>query len=188
MMARTGGTVTAGKSLSRWLRMRGALMGLLRQGLSPEKVAFTVALGILLGVTPVLGSTMVLCTVAALAFGLNLAAIQLVNWMVFPLQLILLVPWFRTGAWMFGYPPSRISASGIVALTRLDFIHAVAALWVATMHALVAWFICGGMAVGLMYVLLVPVMRRMRSEEARNPNQTQGGQEAVLQSEGDEGC
>ena len=38
----------------------------LRQGLTPERLSFTIALGFTLGVTPVLGSTMLLCTLAAL--------------------------------------------------------------------------------------------------------------------------
>jgi len=38
----------------RWLK---PFIQLLRQGVSPEKIALTIALGIILGVTPVLGST-----------------------------------------------------------------------------------------------------------------------------------
>ena len=87
---------------SLWLRkVVQPLLELLRQGLTPEKIAFTIALGITLGVTPVLGSTALLCTLAAVAFRLNLPAIQLVNWLVYPLQLALLVPLLRIGAWMF---------------------------------------------------------------------------------------
>jgi uncharacterized protein (DUF2062 family) len=49
---------------------------LLRQGVSPEKIALAIILGMILGVTPVLGSTLVLCTVAAILLRLNLPAIQ----------------------------------------------------------------------------------------------------------------
>ena len=55
---------------------------LLRQGLTPKKLAFTIALGITLGVTPVLGSTVLLCTLAAIVLQLNTPAIQIVNWLV----------------------------------------------------------------------------------------------------------
>jgi uncharacterized protein (DUF2062 family) len=55
------------------------LIDLLRQGISPKKLALTIALGFWLGVTPVLGSTTILCTLAAVALRLNLPAIQLVN-------------------------------------------------------------------------------------------------------------
>lgn len=140
---------------------------LLRQGLTPEKIAFTVALGIMLGVTPVLGSTVLLCTLAAIVFRLNLPAIQLVNWLVYPLQLVLLVPLLRIGAWLFGRQPSEISVAHIFELIRTDVFHAVATLWMATTHALVAWLAFGSLAAVLIYLLLVPVLHRVQSEVRR---------------------
>ena len=41
------------------------ILDLLRQGITPEKIALSIALGITLGVTPVLGSTSILCFLAA---------------------------------------------------------------------------------------------------------------------------
>jgi uncharacterized protein (DUF2062 family) len=143
------------------------LLELLRQGLTPEKIAFTIALGITLGVTPVLGSTALLCTLAAVTFRLNLPANQLVNWLVYPLQLALLVPLLRIGAWMFGRPPSEMSATHIFALIRSDVFHAVATLWTATIHALAVWLALGTAVTGLIYLLLVPVLRRLRSQMPR---------------------
>ena len=58
----------------RWLR---PFIQLLRQGVTPEKISLTIALGLVLGVTPVLGSTVLLCTLAAAILGLNLPAFNL---------------------------------------------------------------------------------------------------------------
>jgi uncharacterized protein (DUF2062 family) len=77
------------------------LVDLLRQGVSPEKIALSVALGVTLGVFPVLGSTTALCALAAFALQLNLPAIQLVNYFVYPLQIALLIPFFRLGEKLF---------------------------------------------------------------------------------------
>ena len=140
------------------------LVGLLRQGITPEKIALSVAMGITLGVTPVLGSTVLLCTLAAIVFRLNLPAIQLVNWLVYPLQLALLVPFLRMGAWMFGGQASGITVGGILGMIRTDVFHAIATLWTATVHALVAWLAFGSLATGLLYLLLVPVLRRLRTQ------------------------
>ena len=88
-------------------RLIAPFIELLRQGMSPEKIALTIALGIMLGVTPVLGSTTLLCTLAALALRLNLPAIQLVNAVVYPLQIILLIPFFKLGAFAVPTPAPR---------------------------------------------------------------------------------
>ena len=80
------------------------LLDLLRQGVSPGKIALSLALGVALGVFPVLGSTTTLCALAAFALQLNLPAIQIVNYFVYPLQIALLIPFFRLGEKLFRAP------------------------------------------------------------------------------------
>jgi uncharacterized protein (DUF2062 family) len=141
----------------------GPLIELLQQGLSAEKIALTIALGVMLGVTPVLGSTAALCTVAAIALKLNLPAIQLVNWLVYPLQLALLVPQLKLGAWLFHRPLAEITVGHIFALIRSDVGGAIAALWMATVHALVAWLAVGSVGAALIYVTLAPMLKGLNA-------------------------
>lgn len=142
----------------RWLK---PFIQLLRQGVSPKKIALTISLGIILGVTPVLGSTVLLCTVAAIVLRLNLPAIQLVNGVVYPLQFILLIPFYRLGAWMFRADASTISLGGVTALIREGVGHAVRTLWVVTMHALFAWLVLGIVALATLYAVLVPLVGQL---------------------------
>lgn len=144
---------------------RQPFLELLRQGVSPEKIALTIALGIVLGVTPVLGSTLLLCTGASVALGLNLPAIQLVNALVYPLQLLFLIPFYKVGARMFGADASTISLDGVLTLIQSGVLLAIRTLWVVTVHALVAWLILGAAACSILYVVLVPVIRRLWKRE-----------------------
>jgi uncharacterized protein (DUF2062 family) len=137
------------------------IIDLLRQGVTPKKLALAIALGFALGVTPVLGSTTLLCTAAAIALRLNLPAIQLVNGLAYPVQLAMLIPFLRAGAWLFRDPRFAVSLSQIVGLIRANVWNAIATLWTATMHALVAWLLFAGISTALMYILLVPILSRM---------------------------
>ena len=139
------------------------ILDLLRQGITPEKIALSIALGITLGVTPVIGSTTILCFLVAALFGLNLPAIQLVNCIVYPLQFALLIPFIRMGAWIFAEQPARISVPQILSLIRADVWSAIGKLWTATMHALVAWLVLGSLASLVIYLLLAPALRRLSS-------------------------
>jgi uncharacterized protein (DUF2062 family) len=134
---------------------------LLRQGITPEKIALSIALGITLGVTPVLGSTTILCFLAAALLRLNLPAIQLVNYSVYPLQLALLIPFIRMGEWIFSAQPIKMSVAQALDLIRTDIWAAINTLWTATVHALVAWLALGLLASLLIYVLLLPALKRM---------------------------
>jgi len=133
---------------------------LLKQGVSPEKIALTVALGILLGVIPVIGSTTMLCTLAALMLRLNLPAMLVVNGVVYPLQLTLLVPFLRAGAWIFRVDGPKLSIGQIFHLIRTGVWHAITTLWIATMHALVIWLIVGCAVSGVVYVILATLLNR----------------------------
>ena len=149
--------------MSRWLRRRtvDTCVDLLRQGITPEKMALSIALGLTLGVTPVLGSTSILCFFAALLLRLNLPVIQLVNYFAYPLQFALLLPFIRVGDWILAAPPVRITVGEIVGLIRADVWNAIATLWTATVHALVAWFFIGSLASLVIYALLTPFLRRL---------------------------
>ena len=146
-----------------WLRRKivKPIVDLLRQGITPEKIALSIALGLTLGVTPVLGSTSILCLLAAVLLRLNLPAIQLVNYIMYPLQLALLVPFIRIGEWIFAAPPARITLAGIAGLIRKDAWNAIATLWTATIHALVAWLALGSLVSLVIYALLTPLLRRL---------------------------
>lgn len=138
---------------------------LLKQGVSAEKIALTVALGISLGVTPVIGSTTLLCTLAALTLRLNLPAILAVNGAVYPLQLTLLVPFLRAGAWAFRVEGPKISIAEIFHLIRANAWHAITTLWVATLHALLIWLLAACVVSGSVYLILSAVLRRFWVEE-----------------------
>ena len=67
-----------------------------------------------LGAFPVYGCPTILCGLAAVALRLNLPALQLVNQMATPVQIALLLPFSRTGSWIFGY------RAGFGGVPRLD--------------------------------------------------------------------
>ena len=143
-------------------RLVDPILELLRQGITPEKIALSLALGITLGVTPVLGSTTALCALAAVWFRLNLAAIQLVNYVVYPLQILLLIPFMRMGAWMVGAESMEISVNQILSMIRTDPGGAVGVLWISTLHALLAWLLLGLIASAALYFGLTAVFRHWR--------------------------
>jgi uncharacterized protein (DUF2062 family) len=135
-------------------RVVAPIVVLLTQGITPEKIALSLAFGIVLGIFPVLGSTTVLCAVAALIFQLNLPAIQLVNYLIYPVQLFLLVPFIRMGEKLFRVAPLQLSLTQILAMVHADLPHAVATLWLAEVHAMSAWLLIGSPAIFLIYFLL----------------------------------
>lgn len=146
--------------------MARPIVDLLRQGVTPEKLALSIALGVALGVFPVIGTTTALCALAALILRLNLPAIQIVNYFVYPLQIALLIPFFRLGEKLFGAPHLPLSAAQIQAMLHANLWFAARFLWATVWHAAIAWCLAAPFLVALLYLTLVPVLRKTLCERA----------------------
>ncbi len=135
------------QNIARWLR----------QGMSPRRLALTLALGLAIGCIPVVGIPTLVCAALALTLRLNLPAIQAANYAVMPLQLILIVPFIKLGGWLMagsnkaaGAPMLHRSAMGV--LTQMGGFAG---------QALLAWLVIAVPAVFLMTLMLTLVLRRV---------------------------
>jgi hypothetical protein len=145
------------------------LLKLLRQGVTPEKLALSLALSATLAVIPAFGWSVWLCGLAGLAFGLNLPAMQAVNYFLYPAQVALLLPFFRLGEKLFRAPHLPLSVSQIVSMGRANFWGAIKLLWNTTWHAVVVWALLAPFAIGLIYFVLLPIFRRVADRQTTAP-------------------
>ena len=131
----------------------------LRQGISPRRLALTLALGFVVGCIPVVGIPSLLCAALALALRLNLPAIQAANYAAMPLQLALIVPFLRLGERLFAFGPRQAMAPA--ALLHLSPAHLIAQLGGLAGQAMLAWLLIAVPAVALMTAALTPLLRRI---------------------------
>lgn len=134
------------------------LLELLRQGISADRLALCIAIGIVVGNIPILGVSTILCALIALLFRLNLPAIQMVQAAMAPTQLLLIIPYVRLGEWMLRAPPQPLSVSAGLALLERGAGAAVVALSGAILHASLAFLIVGPIATVLLYRILRPAL------------------------------
>jgi len=146
-----------------WLYRRVALpvLALLRMGASPEKLAWSLAVGLLVGINPILGSTTVLCLAVAFVLRLNIAASQLSNHVVYPLEVILVVPFIRLASRVFQTAPMPLSANDLLHAAREHPLVLSRQLWLWEWHAFVLWAIFAAIAIPVVALALTPLLRRL---------------------------
>ena len=137
------------------------ILALLMQGITPEKIAISVVFGLALGIFPVVGSSTILCALAAALFGLNLPAIQIVNYFVYPLQLLLIVPFMKMGGRLFGGAQDSLSLTQMLELFRVEHMQALHVLWRLGVQAVAAWSIIAPPVAGVAYLVLVWMLRKV---------------------------
>jgi len=144
-----------------WLRRRlwEPLLAQLRQGLSPERMAWSLALGLGAGVSPLVGSSTGLCILLALTFRLNQVVMQVANYLAYPLQLALLIPFIRLGEKLFGAPRLPLSIEVLSQAIRADAWGALHTFWTSLWHAGVAWLLTAPLGSALLALVLTPLFR-----------------------------
>ena len=149
------------------------IVALLTQGTTPEKIALSIAIGGVVGVFPVLGTTTVLCTFAAALLRLNLVAVQTVHFAMTPAQLLLIIPFVRVGERASGSPPQPLSISEGLALIADGALRAVYVLWDAIVHAMLGWLLLGPLAIAILYLVLRPILHGAAAKlrNAQRPTQ-----------------
>jgi len=115
------------------------IVDLLTQGVAPRQLALSLALGAVVGTFPLIGTTTTLCLLLAIALRLNLPVIQLSNYLVYPLQVLALLPLVRLGERLTRAPHQSLALAQVMALIQSSHWHALRLLWTSAAHALLAW-------------------------------------------------
>ena len=151
-----------------WVRGRvvDPVRAQLTQGVTPSRLAAALALGAAVGVFPVLGTTTALCALAGVALRLNQPAIQVANYVAYPLQLALLVPFFDLGARLLGAPPVGFTVSRLRAELAADAGATLARYAVANLRAVLAWALVAPPAAALLFVALRAALARAARRHA----------------------
>ena len=136
------------------------LLALLRQGVAPRSLALALTLGAGIGIFPVLGVSTLALTALALPLRLNLPALQLLNYLVSPLQLLLIIPFLRLGEYLLRSPRLPMTLAQGTAILSHGIGHALTTLSGAIVHATVGWFALMPMTMLLLYRVLASLMEK----------------------------
>jgi hypothetical protein len=80
---------------------------------------------------------------------------------VYPLQIALLIPFFRLGEKLFGAQHLPLSVPQIYAMIHASMTGAIRALWTTTWHAIVVWSLLAPVAALVLYLVLALLLRRV---------------------------
>lgn len=142
-------------------RIRRPVVQQLTQGISAEKIALTLTLGITLGIFPILGSTSLLSALAAWLLRLNQPIIQTVTILTFPLQCLLLLPFYRAGETLFGVPAIPLSIPLIIQRFFENTGQFMLDYGMTGVRGIVVWALIAPPLGALLYVVLRKPMRAL---------------------------
>ncbi|WP_433965019.1 DUF2062 domain-containing protein [Tunturiibacter gelidiferens] len=161
-------TVLVPESIREFFRCKilRPLLRLLRGGVTPRRLAWSLALGIVIGINPSVGITTVLVVMLAWAFGLNQIASQIGAHAMTPIHLLLFVPFIQLGVHLFHTNRLPLTRQQIEHLSHHPW-RLIRDIWIWEWHALVVWGLVAAIAMPILAVYLrralVLLMRRHRT-------------------------
>jgi tryptophan-rich sensory protein len=158
---------TAPSRPSFWQRgVLGPIRALLLQGITPNQIAFTLAVSTACSLLPFLGFTSLLNLGVGLWFRLNQPIMQTLNQLFGPVQLVLIIVYVRLGEKIWRAAPMPISVPLIVRSFRADPGAFLQRFGWTGIHAATAWALSVPLIVAALYFPLRDVLRRFA---ARRP-------------------
>lgn len=123
----------------------------LKRGITPEKISLSIALGITLGIFPIMGTTTVVCILFGWLLKLNQGILHLFKTFAYPLQLLLILIFIRLGQQLNGAPLIRLSIPEMMTRFKDSPAQFGRDFGMAALYGIEAWAIAA--------IILIPLIR-----------------------------
>jgi uncharacterized protein (DUF2062 family) len=134
----------------------------LKQGVTPKQLALTCAVGSVIGIFPLLGVTTFLCILLGLVWKLNQPILQAVNYLLYPVQLLLLPTFILAGEKVTGSEPVSFNPSTVVKDFMADPRLFLAHYGMAGFHAVLVWAVIAPILAWAVYQLSLRIFLKLR--------------------------
>lgn len=146
----------------------------LTRGITPDKIAWTISLGLVLGIFPIMGTTSLLCFVLGYGFKLNQPILHLFKTLTYPLHLALILVFIRCGQLINGSQPIPLSIPQLLARFKESPLQFASDFGLAALHGVEAWLIAAIILVPLIHVITLPLLKKIIRKNHSKLDQTSG--------------
>lgn len=134
-------------------------------GLTLRKLVLTLCVGGAMGILPLVWGTSFICFWLAHRFGLNHLVLQSINYLLYPLQIALLIPFCKLGLLLVPWGPT-VAPDQLLTLAHSGLAAAFTLLLWLSCKALIAWLVTVPAASLLVYLLLLQTVVRRREADS----------------------
>lgn len=133
----------------------------LTRGMSAEKISWTIALGLVLGVFPVMGTTSLVCLLVGWLLDLNQPLLLVFKTVVYPLHLALILVFIHLGERLWGSSLITFSVPELMVKFNQDPLQFGRDFGLAALQAVSAWLLIAPVAVLLIRWAVLPPVRKL---------------------------
>ncbi|MBP6758135.1 MAG: DUF2062 domain-containing protein [Flavobacterium sp.] len=114
---------------------------LLKQGLTPKELSQSLIVSGLLSTIPILGVSTFMITTVSLKQKLNLPIMISFSYLLWPVQILLIIPFIRVGEFIFSVPQNHHTIERIINSFQTSFFQTLSQLSFELLCGLGGWFL-----------------------------------------------
>lgn len=136
--------------------LKDKITALLKQGLTPKELIQSIIVSGLISIIPILGVSTFLITTISLKRKLNLPIMISLSYLIWPLQILLIIPFIRVGEFIFSVPRHHHTVDEIISSFQNSFFPTLSQLSFELLCGFGGWlFTAVPAAVGIYWVSLL---------------------------------
>lgn len=141
-------------------KVRDKTTALFQQGLTPKELSQSIIVSGLISTIPILGVSTFLITTVSLKRKLNLPIMLALSYLMWPVQIVLIIPFIRIGEFIFSIPPNPHSVEEIISSFQNSFFQTLSQLSFELLCGLAGWLLTAvPFAIGVYWISLLFLKR-----------------------------
>lgn len=129
---------------------------LFKQGLTPKELSKSIIVSGLISTIPILGVSTFMITTISLKTKLNLPVMIALSYLMWPIQILMIIPFIRAGQFIFSVPRNHHTIEEIISSFQNSFFTTLSNLSFELICGLGGWFLTAvPFAIGIYWVTLL---------------------------------
>jgi len=141
-----------------------------KEGLTAEQIAFSITIGIVAGLFPVIGTTTLVSVLLTLLFRQNILIVQAVQWILGLVQIFLIIPFMQFGAFILNQHGIHISMHQINIAFEPGFLAGIKTVGILQLYAILTWIILSIPASAISYFAFRAVFQKRNHGQSASLN------------------
>jgi len=136
--------------------LKNKITALFKQGLSPLQLSESIIVSGLFSIIPILGVSTFLLTFLSIKRKLNLPIMIAISYLMWPIQVLLIIPFIRVGEFIFSVPSSHHTVEEIINSFQNSFLQTLSQLSFEILCGLGGW-LCTAVpiSIGIYFISLL---------------------------------
>lgn len=155
------------KTSSNWnfRALKSKTVVLFKQGLTPIQLTQSILVSALISIIPILGVSTFLLTVLSIKRKLNLPIMIAISYILWPIQLLMIIPFINIGEFIFSIPQSNHSAQEIIASFQESFFGTLSRLSFELLCGFGGWLLTAVPFFTLVYLVSITIFKLISNDK-----------------------